>query len=243
MSNRLFIPLAVSLGLLAVSPRLMAVDTTTPDPDLPQPLDTSALASAVHSSPFNRVVSFADTYSLTGVAWVDGKPLATLVNNETKKRFVVTSEPNAEGWKLADATLTTDPKYSSVKLIVGGEEVALRYTMPAASEKSGSHGSGWASRDGKRREVEAVDIHNLKEEDYIRKDRDGKPYIRGSIYLPTEDRDKYYNDLSREAHEKFLNVIQDNRNYMFKASPDERAAFSKKVFDRVLAEDKGGGRR
>ncbi len=235
MKNRLIIALAFGLCFSAGSLRLVAEDAPTPDPDLPQPFNTAALSSAVHASPFNRVVSFADNYSLTGVAWVDGKPLATLVNNETKKRFVVTEEPNADGWRLAGATLTADPKYSTVKLIVGGEEVSLRYTMPATPQPS----NGRRTSSGGRRVVEPVDIHNLKPEDYTRKDKDGKEYIRGSIYLPTEDRDHYYNDLSREGHEKFLTTIQDARNYMFKASPDERAAYAKKVFDKVKADDKG----
>jgi hypothetical protein len=236
MKPRLIYCLALGLCFTASIPRLMGDDTTAPDPDLPQPFDASAISSAVHSSPFSRVVSFADNFSLTGVAWVDGKPLATLVNNETKKRFVVTEEPNAEGWKLAGASLTTDPKYSSVKLLVGGEEVSLRYT--AVTTPQSSNGRGWGTRDGKRRVVEPVDIHNLKPEDMIRKDKDGKDYVRGSVYLPTEDRDKYYNDMSREAHEKFQTAIQDSRNYMFKASPEDRQAYAKKVFDRVTAGDK-----
>ena len=240
MKNRLIIALAFGLCFSAGSSRLGAEDapTPTPDPDLPQPFDAAALSSAVHASPFNRVVSFADNYSLTGVAWVDGKPLATLVNNETKKRFVVTEEPNAEGWRLAGATLTADPKFSTVKLVVGGEEVSLRYTMPATPQPSSGRGPGGPGGGG-RRVVEPVDINNLKPEEFMRKDREGKEYIRGSIYLPTADRDHYYNDMSREGHEKFLTKIQDARSYMFKASPAERAAYAKRVFDKVKAEDKG----
>jgi hypothetical protein len=36
-----------------------------------------------------------------------------------------------------------------------------------------------------------VDIHRLTEAEYTRKDENGKLYVRGSVYLPTADRDFY----------------------------------------------------
>lgn len=229
MTSQLILTLAAGLCFCAAPTLSCGEDGKASDPDLPQPLDTSSITSVVHQSPFNRVVSFEGTYSLTGVAWVDGKPLATILNTETKKRFVVSTEPNAEGWRLASANLTTDPKYSSVKLIVGGEEVSLRYTMPAVPEKSQSSRSF-----GGGRVIEPVDIHNLKEEDYIRKDENGKPYVRGSIYLPQADREYYYNGMPQEARDKFRQLTRDHRDTMFRMSPDQRATFSKRAFDAAM---------
>jgi hypothetical protein len=204
------------------------------DPDLPQSFDPSALTSLVHQSPFNRVVSFEDTYLLTGIAYVEGKPLATLMNRETKQRFVVSDEPNAQGWRLAEASTTTDVHEAAVKLYYGEEEVYLHYTdvlkMPDRK---------LSSRSGKR-EVTPVDIHKLAESDYLRKDENGKTYIRGSIYLPTEDRDHYYNGMSTVARDRFREVIRDNRDKMFSFTPDQRAAYTKQVFDQAEAEERAG---
>lgn len=208
------------------------------DPDLPQSFDAAMLTSLVEKPPFNRIVSFEDTYLLTGVAYVEGKPLATLVNKETKQRYVVGQEPNAQGWHLAAASAGHDPRYTEVKLVIGDEEVALHYTdvLQAPGKKSSSSSSG----SGRRREVTPVDIHKLSESEYLRKDENGKTYVRGSIYLPTEDRDRYYNSMSSPARDRFRQLVQDARDKMFSYTPDQRAAFAKKAFDQAEAEERAG---
>ncbi len=227
------------LALALSSAAVVRGDETASDPDLPQAFDpATALAPLASNSPFNRVVNFATTYVLTGVAYVDGKPLATILNKDTKQRFVVTEQPNAQGWRLASAKPTADPKQTGITVLVGGEEVSLTYNATEIPTEHKSSNS-WTSR---RREVTPVDIHSLPESEIIRKDKDGKPYVRGSIYLPTADREKYYNEMPREAHEKFLQIIQDNRERMFRYTPDQRASFSKKVFDSVMESSKNGNR-
>ena len=91
----------LALGVNFTSVDLRAEMPVASDPDLPQPFDSSALQAMMQKSPFNRVVDFAETYLLTGIARVDGKAMATLMHRETKKRFVVSDEPNAQGWRLA----------------------------------------------------------------------------------------------------------------------------------------------
>jgi len=201
------------------------------DPDLPQPFDAAALATVVSRPPFTRIVAFEDTYLLTGVAYVDGKPLATLLNKETKQRFVISEEPNAQGWKLLSAVPTSDPKQARITLQVDGEAFALAYqeiVPPTANSRSGD----------RRREVTPVDIHRLSEAEYTRKDENGKLYVRGSIYLPTADRDYYYNKMPDAARDKFREIIRNERDRLFKYTPDQRASYVKKVFDKVNAESR-----
>lgn len=233
MMKPLVVALFVSVLSLAWMPggsHLSAAEVA--DPDLPQSFDPSALAPLVQQSPFNRVVSFEETYLLTGIAHVEGKPLATLMNKETKQRFVVSEEPNSQGWRLAEASTTNDVHEAAVKLYFGDEEVYLHYTdvLKLPEKKSSS----------RRREVTPVDIHKLAESDYIRKDENGKPYVRGSIYLPTEDRDRYYNSMSSAARDRFRQIVRDSRDKMFSYSPDQRATFSKQAFDKAEAEDRSG---
>ena len=223
-------PLFCLFTLLTFS--LRADDVAFPgDPDLPQAFDTSALSALVHRPPFTRIVAFEDTYLLTGVAYVDGKPLATLLNKETKQRFVISEEPNAQGWKLLSAVPTSDPKQARITLQVDGEAFALAYQEiipPTASSHSGS----------RHREVTPVDIHRLSEAEYTRKDENGKLYVRGSIYLPTADRDFYYNKMPEAARDKFREIIRNERDRLFKYNPDQRASYVKKVFDKVNAESR-----
>ncbi len=212
-----------------------------PDPDLPQPFDPSAIRALASHSPFNRVVDFASIYRLTGVAYVEGKPIATLLNTETKQHLVVSETPNAKGWMLTGATPTTVPRNAGVTLMIDGEIVELRYDTAAAAAEQATRSSSRSSSGG-RRIVEPVDIHKLQESDVIRKGSDGKEYVRGSIYLPTKDRDYYYNDMSRDARDKYRQVIEENRDRMFRYNPDQRASFSKKVFDKIVSDEKSGRR-
>ncbi len=56
-------------------------------------------------------------------------------------------------------------------------------------------------------------------------------YVRGMPYLNDEDRERFRVSISREVREKFLSIVHDNREVLFKASHEERAAFAKKALD------------
>ena len=77
----------------------------------------------------------------------------------------------------------------------------------------------------------------------IRTDENGKPYVRVSPYLSDADRERYYKSWSREAHDKFRDIVRENRDAMMKASPQDRAAFAKKAFDKLDAEERARGGR
>lgn len=226
----------LALLVAGTAANLHAGSIPSSDPDLPESFNGESLAPLlVGQSPFNRVVDFAQTYQLTGIAYIDGKPVATLLNKETKQRFVVTEEANAQGWRLAEATQTPDIAAAGVKVIIGGEEVDFHYndSQMAPDEKASR-----SSSSRKHKVIKPVDIHNLAESEMIRKDENGKPYVRGSVYLSEKDRDFYYNGMSRDAHSKFNEIIRDSREKMFAYSPEKRAAYAKKVFDKVVASEK-----
>ncbi|MDB6075104.1 MAG: hypothetical protein JWO89_2744 [Verrucomicrobiaceae bacterium] len=218
---------ALSSVCLLTSVSLPAADAITNDPDLPQPLDVSTFQPLLANPPFNRVVDFTESLLLTGVATVGGKPMATLMDKATKKSYVVSEEPNAQGWKLVQALGSNELRLTQIKLMVGPEIVTLRYSESQLNPaKVGSGTVKYPTR-----------------EEAIRKDQDGKEYVRGSAYLSQADQDRYHNGISREAHDKFRDVIRDNRDKMFQMTDEQRAAFSKKVFDRISADDKGGQKR
>jgi len=215
---------AATLGCAAPS---SAAETPLPDPDLPQPLDVTTLQPLLANPPFNRVVDFTESLLLTGVATVGGKPMATLMDKETKKSYVVSEEPNAQGWKLVGTIESSALRLTQIKLQVGPEIVTLRYSD--AQLNPSKVGSGT--------------VRYPTREEAIRRDQDGKEYVRGSAYLSQADQDHYHKTMSREAHDKFREIIRDNREKMFQMNDEQRAAFSKKVFDRISADDKGGQKR
>jgi hypothetical protein len=193
------------------------------DPDLPQPLDALALQRSLTTSPFNRVVDYSNTLMLTGVASVNGKPIATLMDRTTKQRYVVSEEPNAKGWRLAGVSGADAIKEASVQLDVGGETVTLHYTPPATPTPSVTKNSNYGPS------------HLPTEQEFTGHDENGKAYVRGSVYLSDADRDRYHNGISREAHDEFRQIIRDNRDKMFNYSPEQRTSFAKKVLDHVEA--------
>lgn len=213
-------------GSLSLAVMLAAADPV--DPDLPQPLDLSVAAPLVESPPFTRPLDLSETLALTGVAYVDGKPVATLVDKVTKQNYLVSEVPNARGWRLAGANASTELKFTEVRIMVGPEVVTIHYgdAQLAPSSAVGTRPNRFPS-----------------DSEAIRTDENGKPYVRGSVYLTDAERERYYKSFSREAHDKFRDLVRNNREMMFKASPQERAAFAKKVFDQVEAEDKARQKR
>lgn len=199
-----------------------AVEAKPTDPDLPQPLDLNVTQPLLESSPFTRALNLSESLALTGIAYVKGKPVATIMDKITKQRFLVSEEPNAQGWRLAEANANSELKLANVKLIVGTEVVSIRYSdAQIAPEKKGSGGGGsyGPSRVPTEQEI-------------MGKDEKGA-YIRGMPYLSDDDRAKF-RDVPREVREKFLEVVHDHRDTLFKASHEERATFVKKVFDSVM---------
>lgn len=214
------------LGCLALGfPMLQGqlAEKSVSDPDLPQPLDLSVTQPLLEKSPFTRPLDLSQSLQLTGVAYVEGKPVATLVDRETKKSHLVSEEPNDLGWRLAEANVSLEMKLTNIKIMVGNELVTIHYseTQLSPSTRGGTGPS-----------------HYPTDSEAIRNDENGKPYVRASVYLSDADRDRYYKNFTPQMHEKFRDVVRGSREMMFKASPQERAVMAKKMFDTIEAEEK-----
>lgn len=98
--------------------------------ELPLPLDASFADGLVAHSPFTRMVNLKASLQLAGIAFVDGRPLATIVNKETQVRFLISETPNEQGWRLVTANAGEDPHQAKVELSIGGELVVLHYSEP-----------------------------------------------------------------------------------------------------------------
>ena len=204
---------------------LHASDTPAFDPDLPQPFDIQALQSVVTQSPFTRTVSFDQTYQLTGIADVEGWPVATILNKETKQRYVITEEPNALGWKLLTATSQTDPQHGQVEIQVGAETISLHMNGMAPPPEA----------DGKK----------SKKEKALLAASGGKsdgPKIRPSSYLG-ENGKTMYASLSREARDKFTDLLKTRLTQHPELTKEQNEAYAKKVFVKIQASDPGASTR
>jgi hypothetical protein len=194
------------------------------DPELPQPFDANVVTAVLKTSPFNRAVNLSDALVLTGVAYVDGKPMATLLNKDTKKTYVVTETPNADGWTLTEATPTSDIKRMQVKVNVAGEVVTIRHNDEMQDEAMKKHklspggGAPPPAPSG-----------------------DDKGFHRDKRGPSKEDRERFER-LSDEGRGKVMRFFGENRERMMTMSEDDRRAFIKNSFEKIEKEDQKKGK-
>ena len=190
------------------------------DPDLPQPFDPSNITKSMKTSPFNRSVNMSDNLVLTGVAYVEGKPMATLLDKESKKTYVVSEEPNHNGWTLTEAPRSSDIKRMQVKVSIGGEVVTIRHNEDAQNEqmkkgKNAPAGNPPPPPSGR------------PEDRGFRRDQRGPP----------PEVIQRYQALSEEAKSKLRKSFEDNRERITNMNPEERRAFMEKNFKTIAEED------
>src|SRR5436190_4082465 len=97
-------------AILLLATSLYAEDQAATDDALPPPFDAGVADQLLTHSPFTRIVNLEDTLQLTGVAYVDGKPVATFVNRATKEHLTVSEEPNPQGWRITEAIPGAEPE-------------------------------------------------------------------------------------------------------------------------------------
>lgn len=126
--------------------------------DLPEPVLPNNFSELMKNSPFTRSLDLSDALILTGVAKVEGQPVATLMNKETKETYVISENPNAQGWKMVGISDGIDLEQVTAKIALsGGEVVTVRFdeaqlkpgeAKPAAGPGGGQRGG---DKDGRRR--------------------------------------------------------------------------------------------
>jgi hypothetical protein len=196
------------------------------DADLPRPFDPTVVTPMLQNSPFTRAVNLSDSLILTGIAYIDGKPVATLLDKETKKHYVVSEQPNPQGWTLQEASQTTNVKKAQAKVAIGGEVVSIRYDEEAMTPDA---------------------MKKMKERP--RSDRPPPPSgggegdrFRRSDRGPSEEDRRRYESLSDKAREKFrdeLRIKFSDPNFR-NAPEEERRNAVKAAFEKIEKEDKGG---
>lgn len=205
------------LGVACIVLPAHGVEPVTADPDLPLPLDVNQVLPLLQSPPFTRALNLSESLHLTGVAYVGGKPVATVKDMTTNKSHVVSEEPNSLGWRLAGAAPDARLEHAAVQLMVGNEIVVIRYSESQTTPAKKGY----------------MPAKIPTPEEFTGHDEKGA-YVRGMPYLDDKDRERFRSGIPRETREKFLNIVHDHRDMLFKASHEDRAAFVKKVFDSVV---------
>ena len=204
----------LSALLLSVS-CLHAGDTAVVDPDLPQPMDRSFAENLVTHSPFTRSVNLEDTLQLTGIAYVNGRPVATVLNKQTKERVLVFEEPNALGWQLLAANAGTDPSNSQIEMKVGPETITMHY-----------HGQEMSTDGGGKKQSKAM----------LAGSGNSKDDLKPSSLLGNQGREMYAS-LSSNARDKFKDLMKSRLEKHPELTPEQNADYAQKVFAKLKATD------
>ncbi|WP_395744583.1 hypothetical protein [Prosthecobacter sp.] len=205
----------------AAAPAAPAAPTGPVDPDLPQPFDAASLSPIIQNSPFTRIVSISDSLVLTGMAYVNGKPVVTIFDRNEKQSLVVTEEPNLKGWKLMEALPTTNIDRAQAKIAIGGETFSIRHST--------------------------LDKNDLTKGKSDKGDRGPRPDSNGDRFNrsnrgPSEEDRKKYESLSDKAKEKFRDAMREKfSDEKFRSAPEEeRRNAIRAMFDKIQKDDKGG---
>ncbi|MDF1859067.1 MAG: hypothetical protein P1U87_02565 [Verrucomicrobiales bacterium] len=115
---------------------------------LPQPIEDEYFEELRENSPFLRTLNFSQSLILTGVARIEGEAVATMLDLETRKSYLVSRETNVEGWQLVEVKGDqSDIETLTAQIKVGGTEVySIRYEK--APEGTGRLGVAVSTRIG-----------------------------------------------------------------------------------------------
>jgi hypothetical protein len=196
---------------------------TGPDPDLPSAFDPQSVSGLIANSPFIRSVNLSDSLILTGLAYIESKPVVTLLDTATNRHHVVSEEPNAQGWKLTEASSNSDLNRAQAKVSIGGEIITIRYNADALTpenlkkKKDKGPSNGPPPGDGS-----------------------GDRYRKSEGRGPSEEDRRRYESLSDGAKEKMRNFFRENMDRIRNAGNDEeRKQFIRGAFEKIEKEDKG----
>lgn len=105
-----------------------AAFSEAPASTLPEAVDDNLFAALRDHSPFSRTLFLSDSIVLSGRAWIDDRPVVTLIDTEEPRAFSVSETPSETGWKLVELTDSEDIETCIATIAVeGGEVIRIRY--------------------------------------------------------------------------------------------------------------------
>lgn len=200
-----------NVSLHAQDREVAVVPSTSEMSVVPQTVTREHFSALRTQSPFLRTLNLAETYSLRAVAQIDGKPVATLYNRNTKKTLTISKdEANSAGIQMVEIIPGKALDGVTVKVSFGGEVVDLKYDADQLGQLART---------------------SSKKGDGGKKDGDGKR--KG----PSEEEKKRYESLTKEQREKFHQYARQTMQKYPNLSREERHNMIRGALSR-LAEGK-----
>jgi len=182
------------------------------DPDLPQAVSANVAEELLGNSPFTRMIEPAETFELTGVAYIDGQPVVTIRNKQTKQRFVVSDKNRPDGWALLEVTPKDDLSMTTVRLAIDDEIIAFHFTEDQL-----------APEDARRQSKTSTKVSAPPQ-------RPQATAPTPSVHLSDEVREQYH-ALPDEAKERYKQIMEQTKDRAI--TPEQRAAFKTQMIDKL----------
>ena len=100
------------------------------EPALPVLVTDQHFEALLLRSPFTRPLNLSDTLVLTGVAEVDGKPVATLLDTEDGRSLAISELPNERGWRVVEFRRADDLEAAVATIAVeSGDVIHVRHDL------------------------------------------------------------------------------------------------------------------
>jgi len=94
---------------------------------IPVPVSAVNYPDLLERPPFRRVLTLSESLVLSGVATLPKGKVVTVWDRATARSFIVTSAPNAQGWKLVDLSESTDLRSVTAVIAAGDQKITLRF--------------------------------------------------------------------------------------------------------------------
>ena len=109
----------------------LLLNTAQSDPatsTLPSLVEIQNFAALQEQSPFSRTLFLSESIVLSGRAWIDDRPVVTLIDTEEPRAFSISETPSETGWKLIELTGSEDIETCIATIAIeGGEVIRIRY--------------------------------------------------------------------------------------------------------------------
>jgi len=146
----------------------------------------------------------SDSLILTGIAIVDREQVATLMDKNSKKTYVVSTKPNSQGWTMVgiDGGGTDDLETVTARISLDGSTtVQVRYDEMSLKPGEAKPAGGPGGAPGKG---------GLS----LRKPGDGSDLRAKIMSLPEDQRNKLFSKM-REMHQKNPGMSPEDRRAKF----------------------------
>lgn len=102
----------------------------------PEAVSENDFEHVIANSPFTRPLNLSSTLRLAAVANINGRSIATVMDEKTKEIYIISDEPNPRGWKLVEVSGTGVEK-TTATIAIGASEIAqVKFGDPQLNPKA-----------------------------------------------------------------------------------------------------------